>query len=225
MGSCNDNINSFWALDKFDKIGVSIILVFFAIFSVLSTFSFGFSNEVSFDYLGQFAVSGTDTTSVGSTVQLVSGTAYRLVSLPSYYGYTYNIKYNIPSTYGGDTYIRLISFDSSPSVGSCGTLVDYQTSSPGTTISFDYFLETSSPIYLLISVNGWGSEDILNNLTITTDFNGTGLQSAVQTLLFSFDLWSVFKMALPYVLVVVLVSFGFYLISHSLRELSKGRDI
>ena len=40
-----------------------------------------------------------------------------------------------------------------------------------------------------------------------------------------FDLWSVFNNAIPYILVVVLVSFGIYLISHAIREISKGRDI
>lgn len=41
MGYSNDN---FWKLDKWDKIGIATLIVFFTIFVVLNTFSFGASS-------------------------------------------------------------------------------------------------------------------------------------------------------------------------------------
>ena len=39
------------------------------------------------------------------------------------------------------------------------------------------------------------------------------------------NIWSVFNNSIPYILVVILVAFGTYLIFHAIREISKGRDV
>lgn len=58
MGYSNDN---FWKLDKWDKIGISSLIVFFTIFVVLNTFSFGTEvQDVSYSTLANvsFGTSG-----------------------------------------------------------------------------------------------------------------------------------------------------------------------
>ena len=65
MGCSNDN---YWKLDKWDKIGIASLIVFFTIFCVLNTFCFGADvenvsyttlNNVSFGSSGKFVEGGT----------------------------------------------------------------------------------------------------------------------------------------------------------------------
>lgn len=63
--------------------------------------------------------------------------------------------------------------------------------------------------------------------TVDVYTNASGMSDAISNLssiISSNDLWSVFEKSVPYIAVVVLSSFGFYLIIHNIIELSKGRD-
>lgn len=63
--------------------------------------------------------------------------------------------------------------------------------------------------------------------TVDVYTNASGMSDAITNLssiISSNDLWSTFEKSIPYIAVVVLSSFGFYLIIHNIIELSKGRD-
>lgn len=66
-----------------------------------------------------------------------------------------------------------------------------------------------------------------NFFTVTKERVG-GMDNTVELLAQSITpdfIWQKFKSVIPFISVVVLVVFGIYLISHAIREISKGRDV
>lgn len=200
MGCSNDN---FWKLDKWDKIGIASLIVFFTIFVVLNTFCFADYSPalVSLNDLG------------GSSDNIY-------VQTPGYYGYYFfaedNFSYNITSQ-SSDIYVcRLSSRIPSPGV-SYTFLTELQN---GDSFTFEgsgsyVFIYSSAPIdlsKLTVIIPG-----------VESGFNFSILK--ISDFLKVDTIWSVFKLLIPFISVLVLFVFGFYLISHAIREISKGRDI
>lgn len=219
-----DLFKDFFKMSKWDKIGISVIFITFAIFSFCSCFAF--DNSVPYTDLGTFSLVGSLYT-IGSSIKLSSGSAYHLVEIPSYYGYDYKITYHVKEIYQSETFFRLIKFSEFPVVGSEGILVDYVIGSPGDDLEINYHLDTNEKLYLVISTNGWGSEQFADNLKVTTNFEGNGMNLAINNLIGNLsvsNIWDTFKISIPFIAVVILVVFGFYLVFHNISEISKGKE-
>lgn len=91
---------------------------------------------------------------------------------------------------------------------------------PGSSYTFSVDYDT---YFYLSDVSSNVSNLYVNTLVDITN----GLQLAVSNLVENVgisNIWETFEKSLPYVGVVVLASFGFYLIFHNIKELSKGRE-
>lgn len=202
MGYSNDN---FWKLDKWDKIGIATLIVFFTIFVVLNTFCFGAQNISLVKFNNAVFSNGTIVSSsrnrVGGYIQCKKGHTYS-VNFEGFPGLNYAFTDVLPD-FGVSYY------------GS-----SYKTSSFEFVADKDFFVCYSG--FLDIE-----DGDINDYVTIVDDTPG-GMLGAVTILTnyFSlYSLWGVFVSALPFILLVVLVAFGIYLISHAIKEVSKGRDV
>lgn len=215
MGSCNDNRTSFWALDKWDKIGISIILITFAIFSISSCFATSLSGWVENNLSFQNGV-------------LVSSSNYKgwYIKLEEYSNYTFTAVENFfPSNPGFDVVINLVKCSSEPSEGVSAELITSVSLKYDETINFN--LTTQKGDYWLL-VTFDGAYFNLATIDSFTLVKNQSMSSAIQVLannLTPSDLWDKFKIAVPYISVVVLVSFGFFLIFHIVRNISKGRGV
>ena len=213
MGSCNDKRNSFWALDKWDKIGISIILITFAIFSISFCFASSISGWVETNLSLQNGV-------------LVSSSNYKgwYIKLDEYSNYTFKAVENFfPENPGFGVTINLLKTSSEPSEGVSAESITRLALRYEQTVSFDLTTQ-SGDYWLLVTFDG-----AYYNLATIDSFSLTknqSMSSAVQVLatnLSPIDLWDNFKITVPYISVVVLVSFGFYLIFRAARKISKGR--
>lgn len=113
----------------------------------------------------------------------------------------------------------LISTFDVPSVGVICSSIDV--------VSFQSYTVTipDGINYVFVCTNREEMAPTNENLLVTTNF------SNYDNVIFSLsknvgisNIWNTFEIAIPYILVVVLVSFGFYLIFHAIREISRGRD-
>lgn len=196
MGYSNDNS---WKLDKWDKIGIASLIVFFTIFVVLNTFSFGAKN-VSLIRIDGLGLSGNTLKSTANR----TGVYFSVVE-----GATYTISNNAT----GQPVLCFLNEIPSEGVQIIPGVVRLNGSYT--------FVAKSSYNYIYVQ----GDIDSFN-ISVTQDSTSMkiSLLKLSSSLSFS-DLWGVFRNCIPYVLVVVLVSFGIYLISHAIREISKGRDL
>ena len=199
MGCSNDN---YWKLDKWDKIGIASLIVFFTIFVVLNTFSFG---AVSVDLIEKNGLSSglpngvfiSNPLNKGFYFRVYKGVTYHFVSNDSVNAMAFCFTYDVPDV-GVDYYNRV-------------------TVSPDYTFSFD----SDGYVYAYIL-----QHQFVPDFTITTDVDNYMLFSMDRLGDLTFvGLWDTFKKTLPFVLVVVLFAFGIYLISHAIKEVSRGRDL
>lgn len=203
MGSCNDKRNSFWALDKWDKIGISIVLITFAIFSISSCFA----DYREIDYITRidklyYSASSGLTYNENGYVDIYAISPSTTSILVKYSGSYFNLGFF--NDYPDSVEVSQISGSNYPS----------------STTEVDIAVPEGSN-YLVVATNKTSPAEY----SLYYDFEGISTVSLILSNFLNFnDLWSVFKLAVPYVLVVVLVSFGFYLIFHAIREISKGRD-
>lgn len=117
-----------------------------------------------------------------------------------------------------DGYSNIGLSDTLPAVGQSVDRIGYVSSSENI-YSFSFISNDYSYAYCNIS---WLPS------SFTVERVPVGFKIAISGLIDSItsnDLWSVFSNAIPYILVVVLVGFGMYLITHAIREISKGRDV
>lgn len=201
MGCSNDN---YWKLDKWDKIGIASLIIFFTIFVVLNTFCFGAENSVpvtNFDGYSAIAGERGDFISTGPNA---NGYYFPVVS-----GHTYNI-----------------------SVSSNQSRICYTKEKPALNVEvFDFdnignfkefTIQPGEDGYLFLFIYNYG-EFSINVVDMSVGFNGV-VSGLVVDVGISF-LWDIFNKSIPYILVVVLISFGIYLVSHAIKEISKGRDV
>lgn len=205
MGYSNDN---FWKLDKWDKIGIAILIIFFTIFVVLNTFSFGAevpSDFYKIDYVDVyknlvFDYNGLVKTSNANIYKykLKNGNNYILLNGSYFYNYVLSNTDDISLDY--------VFKDKVSTVNSSDSQIYIYNSD-----NFDYLYITFYPDnFVHVYTNANGMTDAISSMIDFVSFD---------------DFWSVFKFAIPYILVVVYFVFGIYLITHAIREISKGRDV
>lgn len=201
MGCSNDN---YWKLDKIDKIVISLIFVFSTFFSVFTIFSDASESEnVSFDVINDVEIDLN-----GIVKSNFSGSSIGYIELEK--GYIYTI--TPPKNWSLHFYLS----NDVPNLGvSCVKLGNIRND------SFEYVCNSFSQ-YLFLDFQ-WSNPNILISRRPIPGFSG-----AVDDLVSNVSpsaLWKTFNLSIPYILVVVLVAFGIYLITHSIREISKGRDV
>ena len=205
MGCSNDN---YWKLDKWDKIGIASLIIFFTIFVVLNTFSFGADvpsdfykidyvdvyKDLIFDYTGLVKTSSANI----YKYKLKNGNNYILLNGSFFYNYVL--------TNTDDISLDYVFTDKVSTVNSSGSQI--------------YIYNSDNFDYLYITFYEDNFVDVYTNANGMTD----AISSMIDFVSFD-DFWLVFKIAIPYILVVVLAGFGIYLIVHAIKEISKGRDI
>lgn len=196
--------SSFWKIDKIDKIVLSIILVFATFFSIFETFSFA-SESVSPVIIDNLTFSGsTFKTSEGQSI----------VAFPLIIGHQY--RFESSSQYNRQ--MRFTSEFPSPGVGIVG-----QFSLPaGGEYSF-----VAQENFLFVTDAGTTTSvpNIVSNIKLT-DETASGFAGVIEVLTVavgSNSLWRIFQNSLPYLLILVLVSFGFLLIFSMIKGISKGK--
>lgn len=209
MGYSNDN---FWKLDKWDKIGIASLIVFFTIFVVLNSFCFA-SYEFTGDLVGAgfFNSNGDITFGDGWRIYRYKAIDCDYILLKVAYSSSFNTT-NVNVIFGDDLVDSKI-------INATGY---HQLS--GVSGEYTYKFPYIERDYIYVCCYTPQSVDIT---LYTDDFSsGFGYASAyLGTSLSISAIWSVFNKSIPYILVVVLVSFGIYLITHAIREISKGRDV
>lgn len=202
-----DCSRNFWKIDKIDKVFISIILIFVTFFCLFQNFVFASS----------YYVHGTILNSVGYTgypkpILIEDSTRYGIY-YRVYPGFTYT--FDFPYVFN---FLLISTFDV-PSVGVICSSIDV--------VSFQSYTVTipDGINYVFVCTNREEMAPTNENLLVTTNF------SNYDNVIFSLsknvgisNIWNTFEIAIPYILVVVLVSFGFYLIFHAIREISRGRD-
>lgn len=206
MGYSNDN---FWKLDKWDKIGIASLIVFFTIFVVLNTFSFGAevpSDFYKLDYFDVYKDLIFDYTGLVKTSNNANIYKYKLKNGNNYILLNGSYFYNYVLTNTDDISLDYVFTDKVSTVESSGSQI--------------YIYNSDNFDYLYITFYEDNFVDVYTNANGMTD----AISSMIDFV--SVDaFWSVFNKAIPYILIVVLVAFGIYLITHAIREISKGRDV
>lgn len=204
-------------MDFCDKLVISITLVIVTVFCVLNTFCFA-SDSVSLgEPIHSSVIEGIypDSTDkktgvfisrddVGTNYytcyfRLVSGHKYIIYNLTTS-SYSVRFSSSVPSV--GVDFIR---FGLVPSNSSLNFIADN-----------DNYLFISSSSTSGLNIDGIVLYDITRSMSSSVEIlaNTVGIS----------QLWSTFEKSVPYIAVVVLSSFGFYLIIHNILEISKGRD-
>lgn len=188
-------------MDFYDKLVVSITLVIVTIFCVCS-------NLV-------FAASVPYTVSTGLRVQddtIVSSDTSKYLYFRVSPGVTYTLKSNRQSgTYG------IAFLNEEPKVGLVVSDIRYLGAGSSLDISYD------NSTYLFIF--GWSAtSDDFESLTVTYDSSFSNVIKQLSVTVSPSDLWSIFGSSVPYIFVVILVGFGFYLVFRAIRGVSKGRS-
>lgn len=208
MGYSNDN---FWKLDKWDKIGIASLIIFFTIFVVLNTFSFA-SYKINGVIYNGF---------IGNSSSLPNQISQNSFAKGIYYKLTPGLKYSI-TIHGGvkQIYGYFAYTDGSLAVG---TPTKYFVTINENQIEFVCPDDVNTLFFWSVSVEPTNSTIDL----LSVDYN-SGMGYSLGILgeeVSASSLWQVFKTLIPYITVVVLFVFGTYLIFHAIREISKGRDV
>lgn len=218
MGCSNDN---FWKLDKWDKIGIASLIVFFTIFVVLNTFSFG-ADSISFNSLDNAVVNV-------SLNKIVESTGGKILYAPLQKNSKYSFQFSVGSASLEPQRQITVRICKASEVSIGSTVVVLSTAiiddnSKDFTYEFNTFSDGN--YFLVISLSGAWFTTLPNDVFKLYNINGN-YNNVISDLVdnVSFNLWNVFNNGIPFILVVVLVSFGFYLIIHAIKEVSKGRDI
>lgn len=199
-----DCSRNFWKLDKFDKVVISLIFIVFTIFTIFSTFSFASENVELDEVKGVYVDRNSNYFIIGNEQY---GTSYCKVES----GYIYTVDcingaLGVQIAFGNDVPASNVLYYDRLSIGGDGS--SYSFIVPN---NFKY-------AYFYGSWSGF--------IRVTRERVG-GMDNTVQYLADSIspdNLFNVFNISIPYILVVVVVSFGFYIIFKLIRRLSKGRS-
>ena len=217
-------------MDFYDKLITAIICVIVTFICVFNTFCFAESYDTVITPTYLFNASLTYPNSQFGQVCTItdSNDYFVFYSIPSYYGCNYHFTIDFsdyPST--NPTFFRLFECSEFPQVGSQLKVLDYFEINQGDILDFDYYLSVDKQLYLCLSSNGTGNQYVWDHINITTDYLPNGFNDVVNSLVENVgisSIWETFETSLPYVCLVVLAGFGFYLIFHNIKELSKGRE-
>lgn len=191
-------------MDFYDKLVISITIVIVTIFCVFNTFCFASS-------IGPVPYSILNDASFVYTDDIVPLTGFTVYYIPLIVDHSYTINFQVSS--GGGARYRAFFFDNvdfgsqkynGAFIGSGFTFV-----ADGT---YDYFAFCSNSEFSKL--------EFIDN----TDDGQTTAVKKLSSYVGIDTLWNVFEISVPYIVVVVLVGFGSYLIFHNIKEISKGRE-
>lgn len=191
-------------MDFYDKLFISIVSVIVTLLCLFNVFVFAYEN------LEYITISNLTIDVDSNTFKAQNGSILGYYPLEK--GFTYTI--TIPENWSQDRRVALSS--EVPSPGTSLKFLSYI--KPGESYSYSCY-DDSEFMYIDFSSANQGL--ILTRTPIT------GLKSAVESLVDNVgvnNIWNTFEISLPYVGVVVLVGFGFYLIFHNIKEISNGKE-
>lgn len=194
----------FYRLDFWDKLVISITCVIVTFICLFNTFSFGletidFSTSIKVSNLTFGSGNTFYESSSGYSVFYIKVDPSIIYTLNSSEGVVFSTAYELPSD-------GVERFNFSTSI-----LEDYEVS------GFNYIT-----IRLPSSITSVPT----GLVTISYD-SPSGISLAVSSLVQNVgipDLWDTFSLSIPYVLVVVVVGFGFYMILTMIRKILKGKS-
>lgn len=198
-------------MDFYDKLVISITMVIVTIFCLFNSFCFA-----------DTSLSGVQKNDL---VQQNLGVGNnKLVFSESRFGCYFSLKaghrYKITNKF--DTFVHYCFTDLVPDDG-VSVLDGGQNLNSGSSHTFNANRDT----YLFIFIYAPVSEELSIDDISIIDLSPPGFSTAVTDLVYNVgveNIWNTFGISLPYVLVVVGVGFGFYMIFHSIKEISKGRE-
>lgn len=143
-----------------------------------------------------------------------------LISVPTNYGFYFRaykgVSYNLVNNSPTVSYV-VCRLSDIPDVGV--SFSDRVVVYPSQSLKLELSNDTNLYIYCL-------QTSLVPDITVTSDIDNYMLFSMDRLGDITFSgLWDTFNKCIPYILVVVLVAFGIYLITHAIREISKGRDV
>lgn len=195
-------------MDFYDKLITAIVCVIVTFICVFNTFSFAETSEIPSDFYEvsqelfltdfSFNLQGELYEQLYSSIYRVTlkkGSNYILLSSLHYFGYAFS---NIDDLTSSDS-LEDVSLSSSDSLVYVYNNGDYKY------LYLTYYSDNDVTVYS----NANNFIDVVNSLSECVGID---------------NIWETFEISLPYVGVVVLSGFGFYLIFHNIKELSKGRE-
>lgn len=204
-------------MDFCDKLVISITLVIVTVFCVFNTFCFAVDSVSLGEPIHSSVIEGIypDSTENKNGFFISRddpGSSFYTCYFPLISGHKYII-YNLTnSSYS-------VRFSSAvPAVGV--DFIRFGLVSANSSLNFiadnDNYLFISSSSTSGLNIDGIVLYDITRGMS-------SSVEILVDSIGFS-QLWSTFEKSVPYIAVIVLSSFGFYLIIHNILEISKGRD-
>lgn len=189
-------------MDFYDKLISAIICVIVTFICLFNTFCFA-DTEISGIRLDGFGGY--------QTIHPVSGIygIYFYISDPG----KYIINSDVQSTVGS------YRTDETPANGVTTTSQPSLTLTPSS--QNKTFIVNEPGYYLFYSSD---NEYSISSISITRDSSFTYVISSLSDQVGISNIWNTFEYSIPYVSVVLLAAFGFYLIFHNIKELSKGRE-
>lgn len=195
-------------MDFYDKLFISITFIIVTIVAIFNTFCFAYSSvdvvrtdDLFFNIYDYNFQSGNRN---GFYFETIPGNRYQV-----------NLTFNVSPNY------ITASCSQQPSVGVTGSLL-INDNVEGTSYTHE-FVATDN--YYFCYIGGTSTTDFLSIQVFDTTSNG--MYDSVTALVDGVgpsNLWGTFESSIPYIGVVVLASFGFYWIIHTIKEVSKGKE-
>lgn len=189
-------------MDFYDKLVISITFVILTFIFVFNTFCFA-----------DIEISGTRLDGFGGyqTIHPVSGIygIYFYIPEPG----KYIVVSDVQSTVGSYR---------TDEIPSNGVATIPQPSLTLTSSSQNKTFIVNEPGYYLFYSSD--NEYSISSISITRDSSFNYVISSLSEQVGISNIWNIFEYSIPYVSVVLLAGFGFYLIFHNIKELSKGRE-
>lgn len=196
----------FYKLDKIDKIVISLIFIIVAFISFFNTFSFASTNIPSY-VLPKYGI-------VSNKIQPLDDYNLKYWSLVK--GVDYVIINNTSN------YTRAVYLSSSLETGSSAVNLGVVQANSSLKINLNSY--NYEKYFVSIPYKNDASS-FVSNIILQSDSSFFNLVSGqLASSLGPSEFWSVFNTSVPYILVVVVSGFGFYLIFHNIKEISKGRE-
>lgn len=199
----------YFKFDKLDKIVISFTLIIVTLFCVFNSFCFASENV-------------NDELVVLNNLMPIDG---KIITTTS----------SVQGAYLKTDFNERYLVINNRSSGSLTVVLTKQL--PGENVEYynRYVINSNSELYIDINNSNYNyiyitsfipqSTDLLRFLDIyKTNINGLSGTINLLTDKVSFDIWNVFKNSIPFVLVVVIFSLGFWFIKHNIIEHSKGRE-
>lgn len=210
----NVKLDNFWKFDKIDKIVISFIFIIITFLCVFNCYTFA-STKLELSYLNDRWVQYSDN---GTTVKIVNSKGNKLAFIRLAKGVTYNFRVDPASDF-----IYTFAISESPSID-VGTQLKYvrDINKNPSNNNFTYTV-TSDNEYMVIYASTQKPNYDFIDITIQSSSMTSALNFLVNNVGIN-QIWLSFEKIIPYLSIVILVSFGVWLIKHNIIEHSKGRD-